>query len=279
MFEPVLRTFTDAAPMPRAEVRFTSLAAGTASVTVWRRSEGRSVVVRGALRAVASAAFARVDFEIPFGVPATYWAEMFDAAGVSLGVTGETSTVLHSDDMWVHNPLDPFGGVRADFRGEATRALSRPIPGTVFYPQGATVGKIIAGRRRGLQDVVLDVITDTPEDADKVRSMLGGYDNVTVPVLCFRIGSGHQVRVPRPLFAAVLDLVEQDMNFVWGGNQIAHAMSGSEVSPPSEALFVPLLTRRDINAYYATRAAANADNLTRLDINTRYDLAGFAGGS
>lgn len=277
MFEPVLTLYTDANPMPRVEVRFTSLAVGTATVTAWRRTEGREYVVRGALRAVASSAFARIDFEIPFGVPATYWAEMFDAAGMSLGETGETTTTLFCDDMWVHNPLDPFGGVVADFREDAAREISRPVPGAVFYPQGATVGKIIAGRRQGIQGVVLDVITDSVASADKVRVMLGDYSSSTVPALCFRLGNGHQVRLPRPFFTAVLDIVEQDMNYVLGGSQIVHTMSGGEVSPPSAALFVPLLTRADINAFYSTRAAANAANATRLDLNTRYELSGFAG--
>lgn len=276
MFEPVLRVFTDAKPMPRVEVRFTSLEVGTATVTVFRRSEGRSYPVQGALRALTSGAFARVDFQVPFGVPVSYWAEMFDSAGVSLGVTGESSTTVWCDDMWVHNPLDPFGGVRVDFREEAARSLSRPVPGTVFYPQGAVVGKVIAGRRQGLRDVVLDVITDTVEDADRMRDMVGGYDRSTVPVLCFRLGAGHQVRLPRPLFAAVLDVAEQDMNYVLGGSQIVHSMKGDEVSPPSPVLFVPLLTRADVNAFYATRAAANAAYLTRLDLNTDYSIAGTA---
>ena len=40
---------------------------------------------------------------------------------------------------------------------------------------------------------------------------------------------------------------------------------------------VPILTRDDIKAAYATRDALKADNLTRNAITTRYDLAGGAG--
>lgn len=275
-FEPDIITHTNASPMPRAEVLFPSLEPGTAFITVHRRAENRDYVMRGGLRAVTTGAFTRVDFEIPFGVPSTYYAEMFDSAGLPLGVTGQSSETLHCDDMWMHNPLDPFNGVRVDFREEATRNLSRPVSGDVYYPEGSTVGKVIAGRRRGLQGTVLDVITDTVEDADKVRDMLGTYSRSTVPVLCFRIASGHQVRIPRPFFAAVMDVAEQDMNYVLGGNQIAHEMSGSEVSPPSPGLFIPLLTRADLNAWYATRAALNADNPTRLDANRKYSIAGTA---
>lgn len=276
MYEPVVTTYSNAAPMPRAEVLFTSLAAGAATLTVYRRAEGREYVMRGGLKSVTTGAFTRIDFEIPFGIPVTYFAEMFNAAGLSLGQTGQTTVTLYCDDMWMHNPLDPFGGVRVDFREAATRNLSRPVSGDVFYPEGSTVGKVIAGRRRGLQGTVLDVITDTVEDADKVRDLLGTYSRVTVPVVCFRIASNHQVRIPKPFFAAVMDVAEQDMNYVLGGDQIAHEMKGDEVSPPSPGLFIPLLTRADLNAWYSTRAALNADNPTRLDANRKYSVAGTA---
>lgn len=275
-YAPTITQFLDAAPMPRVEALFSSFAAGTATVTVYRLADGREYQMRGGVRAVTAGALTRIDQEIPFGVSVSYRAEMFNAAGASLGFTDAASTTMDVADTWLHNPLNPAGGVKVQFVDTAARQLDRPVAGNVYYPQGRRVGVVIGGERSGLQGTVLDVVTDSIEDADKVRDLIGGYSTTTVPVLCFRIGANDRVRLPRPFFAAVLNISEQDMNYVLGGSQIVHAMKGDEVSPPSPGLFIPLLTRADLNAFYATRAALNGDNLTRLATNRRYDLAGTA---
>ena len=102
----------------------------------------------------------------------------------------------------------------------------------------------------------------------------------TVPVVCLRLGGcERRMRVTQPMFLSVLDLVEHDITHRWEGDggMLSHQFTGDEVAPPIPGLFIPLLRRADLNAYYATRAALNADNLTRSDVNRRYDLAGFAG--
>jgi hypothetical protein len=275
-FAPTITQFLDEAPMPRVETLFSTLAAGTSTVTVYRLADGREYQMRGGVKAATTGAMTRIDMEIPFGVSVGYRAEMFNTAGISLGFTDQASTVMDIAETWLHNPLNPGGGVKVQFRDTAARQLDRPVAGSVYYPQGRRVGVVIGGERSGLQGTVLDVVTDTVEDADKVRDLIGGYTATTVPVLCFRIGAADRVRLPRPFFAAVMNISEQDMNYVLGGTQIAHMMTGDEVSPPSPGLFIPLLTRADLNAFYATRAALNSDNLTRLAADRRYDLAGTA---
>lgn len=276
-YEPTLTAYTDAAPMPRVEVLFSSFAPTTASVTVYRLSGGREYKVRGAVMAATAGALTRVDYEVPFGVAATYKAEMFTSSGTSLGFTGTASVTVDSSEMWVHNPLDPAGGVRLAFRDSAARDLVRPSEGSVFYPQGRRVGVVISGQRRGLSGTVLDVIADDLESADLFQGMLGDYATTTVPVLCFRIGSLDRVRLPRPFFAAVTEAHEIDVTYALGGTQIAFHMAGDEVSPPAPGIVVPLLRRKDINAAYATNAAIAAGNLTRLAVNRQYSLAGLGG--
>ena len=51
---------------------------------------------------------------------------------------------------------------------------------------------------------------------------------------------------------------------------------GDEVAPPAPGLFIPLLRAADVNAFYATAAAANAAYLTASDLNRDYSLAGYA---
>lgn len=276
-FAPTLTGFTTADPCPRAEVLFSSFATGTTLVDVYRLAAGRTYKVRGAMQTPVAGALSRIDFEIPFGVPATYRAEQFETSGLSLGFTDSASLTLDVADTWVHNPLDPQGAVKVQFQGSATRDLVRPTDGEILFPLGRVVAVVVAGQRRGLVDAVLDVVVDTAEDADKLQAMLGGYDRRTVPVLCFRIGANDRVRLPRPLFAGVLTMHEVDLNYTIGtGETITFPMTGTEVDPPTPALVVPLLTRADLNAAFASRAALNAFYLTRLDANRDYAKAGTA---
>lgn len=257
---------------PRVEVLFSSLAPGAASVSVYRLADRREFLVRGAVRASTAGQFSRVDNEVPFGVPATYRAEMFNESGGSLGFTDSASITVAESGTWLHNPLDPAGAVRVEFRDNAARDLSRPAEGDVFYPMGRRVGLVIGGQRRGLSGVQLDVIVDDVESADRVQAMLGDYQVQTTPVLCFRVGAFDRVRLPKPLFASVFDLREQDLTYVLGGTQIAFEIQGNEVSPPTPALFISLLTRADVNAYYASRGDVDAYNLTRLSVARNYGI-------
>jgi hypothetical protein len=277
MFEPELTVFLDANPKPRAEVRFLSFAAGTRTVTVRRSTGVRVMDVRGAVDVATAGSLSRIDLEVSPGVRMDYWAEMFDASGGSLGLTGVSSVTFYDTATWVFNPLDPAGAVRVAFRDNAARSIDRPTNADVVFPLGRRVGVVVGSDRSGIRDVVLDVVTDTLEDADKFAALLGGYTSRTVPVLCFSIGASDRIRLPRPFFVGVAGSAsEEDVNFIYGGTTIAHTVKGSEVDPPSPGIFVPLLTRADVNAYYSSRGAANADNPSRGAFNRRYDLAGFA---
>ncbi len=277
-YAPTVVPRLDAAPCPRAEVVFASLHPLTRSIRAFHRyGDGRDYRVRGSIDIPVTDQTARLDFEAPFGIPITYSAEMLDSAGNSLGETDQSAPVtLDVPDMWVHNPLDPSTSMRVEFRATAARDLSRPVSGNVFYPSRRRVAVVVAGERQGLRGVTLDVVVDTIEDADKFAALVGDYRRTTVPVLCFRVGANDRVRLPRPLFASVMDPREIDLTYATGGTSIAFAIEGDEVSPPAPALVIPVLTRADLNAYYATRAALNADNATRLAANRRYDLAGTA---
>ncbi|TFD27527.1 hypothetical protein [Cryobacterium cryoconiti] len=273
---PTITPFYSWKPCPRAEVLFTSFVAGTATVTVHRKAGGQEKEVRGAIRAAVAGALTRIDMEIPGnGTPVTYRAEMFNAAGVPLGFTDSTTITMHVRESWVHNPLDPQGAIPIEFRPSAARSIVRPTEGSVVYPTGRRVGVLVSGQRRGVQGVDLTVVTDTLEHADKLQAMFGTYDTDLPPILCFRLGTRDRVRLPSPFFAAVLAADEQDVNLAMGlGEQITTVMQGDEVAPPAPGLFIPLLTRADLNAYYSTRAALNADNASRLAVNRRYDLIG-----
>lgn len=277
-YTPTLNPFLDAEPCPRVEVLFTSFAPGTVAVDVHRIAAGREYLVRGAVKAVVAGALSRIDFEVPFGVPVQYRAEMFDADGLSLGFTESATVTLDVAETWVHNPLDPQGATTVSFRRSALQEIERPIDGQTVRPMGRPVAVIVSRMRRGIEGAALDVIVDTTEQADRLQAMLGGYDREMVPVLCYRVGANDRVRVPRPFFAGILSFVERDdQNYTAGfSDKLGYSIQADEVSPPTPALVVPLLTRADLNAAFATRAAFNAFFLTRLDANRAYQFAGTA---
>ena len=305
-YAPILTAYDDAAPCPRVEVFFENFAPGTERVTVYRSARGVEREVRGAVNAVTAGSLTRVDFECPFNVPVTYRAEMFDAGGFSLGLTDPATlgefvigpvtgldvltspglltdeavggVGLRSDVTWIHNPLDPYGAVRIELAATTGTSISRPVPGEVSRPRGRRAGVVLAEPRLGVSGLQLDIRVSSIEAADKVQALIGTAESTAVPVVCVRLGGDEtRLRVPQPLFLSALDIPEIDLNIRWGGGEdTLHRIEGDEADPPVPGLFIPLLTAADINAYFATAAAVNSGHLRAVDVNRRYDLAGFA---
>jgi hypothetical protein len=276
---PTINVSTDDAPAPRAEIVFATLPVGTAFLRAIHRlgDRGRDYRVRGSIYMPVVGSTARVDYEVPFGTAVTYRAEALNSALDSLGFTDASAPVtLDVAETYVHNPLDPTVQVKVGLRAESDHSWSRPVSGSTFYPTGRRVGVVVGGARSGIRDLNLELWVDTDEDATTFAALVGDYTTTTVPVLCFRLGSDVKMRLPRPYFGSVFDPREVDIDLSMGGQTTGFSIRTDEVSPPTQALVVPLLTRADLNAYYATRAALNADNLTRLAVNRRYDLAGTA---
>lgn len=280
MVAATLTPYMNESPAPRVEVYFSSFAAGTATVTVFRLTQGRESVVRGAVRQPTAGAFTRVDNEIPFNIPVTYRAEMFDSAGVSLGFTEPATVTVPCADTWIHNPLDPRSAVKVKLGSGTAGRVSRPTPGVVTRPLGRRVGVVLSEPRGGVVGLPIDIRTVTDADADRVQALTGGYTSNTVPVVCLRLGlTDQRMRVPQPLFLSALHVDEIDINHQWvgDGGELAHTFVGDEVSPPTPGLYVALLRYKDVAARYATYKAMQADNLTYGALSRRYDLAGLGG--
>lgn len=276
-YAPTLNVSVDANPCPRVEVVFTSLHPDTESLgAIYRTGDSREWKVRGSVGIAVSDQIARIDYEAPFGIPISYRAEMLNGAGDSLGFTDSSSEVtVDVDETWVHNPLNPQVALRVVTLDGTSYDWSRPVDGVVLYPKARRVGVVIGGARQGLRGQQFDLLVDSDADADAFSSMLGTYSRTAVPVLCFRIASTDRSRLPKPLFASVLNPREVDLT-QQGGADIGFRFTSDEVAPPAPALVIPLLTRADIDAYYSTRAQVDADNATRFAVNRRYDLAGTA---
>lgn len=271
-YEPTIARLPGGGPGPMVEVFFPNLPAAATAVTVRRVSGDQKHDLRGAVKTRVAGALTRVDYEVPFGVPAQYQAQMFNASGASIGWTGGRAITLAEEGTWIHNVLDPAGAVRVHFRPQAGQEISRGLNGEVVQVLGRRVGVLVTSGRNGVTGVTLDVLTDTVEDADKVQALLGSADRPLGGVLCIRLGANERLRLPRPFYAAVLDITEAPVTFAEGGEYIEHRMSGTEASPPAPGVFIPLLTRGHVDAFYKTRAAFDAAYPSRIAADRDYRL-------
>ena len=272
MAAPTLTGFVDPNPCPRVLVSFGALAAGTVTVTVQRTAEGRTMRVRGGINLYASGGAVVMDYECPFGVLTTYQAEQFDTNGLSLGFTGSTPIILTVGQAWIHQPLNPSLAITARIFIDSANDISRPTPGGVVWPEGATVGRLIGGQRQGIHGMALRLRMGSAADADKFLSMFGSYATNYPAVLCIRTPPG--MRLPRVLFAGILDPHEVDYGVY---AMITMAMTVDEVSPPAPGLVMPTLRRKDIDAAYPTRSARAAAYPTRLARDSDYSLRASLG--
>lgn len=263
----------DAAPCPRVEVLIDGLDPAVASLTLWRVAEGRQVQVRGAVKVPVSSGFQILDVEAGFQVDTQYRAELFDADGNSLGFTANSATVvLDVDATWVHNPVDPAGAVQIDLSDRSAQELSRPIGGTRYEVEQRTLAVFVTSRRSGLIGVDLFFSTADPQTAAAFEAMLGDYTTVRVPILCVR--TAPFLDIPRTFYAAVLSPTRKPVNVHMGGSLIEWDAQADEAAPPFPGIVIPLLSRDDVDAAYATRDLLDAAYPTRLDIDRDYSLVG-----
>lgn len=266
--------YPDANPAPRAEVLVTNPAGATLTIT--RTADGRTMPVRGAIRRPTASGVPVIDTEIPFGVAVTYQAEMFDSVGGSLGFVTSASVTLDVAGTWVHQPLEPRLCARVDLTDDSAGELQRGFDADTVWPDGATLGVQVAGRRRGLEGVQLTLEPGSVADADRLQAMLGTYDVQQVAVLCIRTPPGY-TRLPRTLFLSCPKPVEADVNVRYGGTLTQLRLQGDEVRPPAPGLSSALLRYSDTDAFYGTYSGIDAAYGSYLARDRDYDKAGFAG--
>lgn len=263
-------------PGPSVEVLVDSALTDTESITVWRTAAGRQHKVRGMINIPYLGAAARIDYDVPLGVVAEYRVECFDALGERIGYTPPSQITVGSDSSWLHNPLAPSGAVKVQIHGR-TPNLDRPTVSETAFPIGRRVGVVVGSGRRGLASFPMEVWSEGLETADQIQALIGDEGIQLPPVLCVRVGGDEtRLRVPKPLYMHVQSIPELSIDWNWGGERNAHFLDGPEVATPAPSLFIPLLRRMDLDAYYATRNDMDAAYLRRIDMDRDYDLAGFA---
>jgi hypothetical protein len=274
-----LTPYLDANPAPRALVAITDTPPAAQTVNLYRTAEGRTMEVRGGVNLYSVGGVTVMDFEAPFGVPATYQAEMFTTVGVSLGFTNPGTVTLaptlpDTSYVWVHQPLNPSLAIQASMAVGTAADVIHQSPGSVIFAEGATVGVRIGGQRLGITGMQLTIVCTNPADADEFLSMFGGYTSDYPAVLCIR--SVGPVRIPRVFFASVAETHEVT-DYSQVSPFITFALTVDEARPPTPGLVLPSLRMKDIDFPYATMNAQDAAYATNLAQDSDYSLAGVAG--
>lgn len=257
---------------PRVEVFFdpADLHVDTYRLRMIRFSEDRTWLVRGGVDVAPGVA--ALDWEVPFQTLATYRAEMFDAAGASLGFSDASSITVDFEGTVVHNPLAPTVFAPVKILPGSIAPLGRPFDGQLVDTEDGE-GRFIGSGRRGLRNVTVSLRTDTIEAANDMQRVLGAYGKSLPGVVCIRTSSS--IRWPRTFFAQG-DLSETERTIHAGGERIQWDGRMNEATPPSPGIVTPLLTYADLDAAFPSYAARDAFYGTYTAQDRDYSLAGLA---
>lgn len=268
----VISPFTDANPCPRALVTITDLPPAAVTLTLYRTAAGRQMQVRGGVNLACVGGAAVMDYEVPFGVPVNYQAQLFDVSGNALGFTSAATTTVAVTAVWIHQPLSPTLAISPQVTSDSMQTLVRQTPGELIQVEGATSATWIGGQRGGLSQVPLTILCASTADADEFQSMFGGYSSTFPAVLCIRTPPPY--RLPPVFFASCP--APQEIGYM-ASSTLTFALTLDEVRPPTPGLVIPILRREDIDAAFTTRDARAAAYATRIARDTDYSKAGLAG--
>lgn len=248
--------FGDMAPSPRVQVVVTGTPTDS-TIIVFRLFGKFQTTVRGALRAPSSGGFTIVDYEAPVGVPVTYRAELFNAAGVSLGITNEAVVTLvgTGSDAIISDPLSPAAAVTVDGHAEFGSELTRSRP----FEQHNVSGRIVTltGLLGKLQGVPLTCNTRSIADADALDAVLS-----TTVVL---VRTAPPSRLPALFYAVVGTVRQVPQDVQWGGEWIRWDIQGDETDPSPLDVQVPIITYQMFNDAFPTYGDFNAAYVSYLD--------------
>lgn len=270
-----LTPFADMAPVPRVlvDVPVAEFPAGSVTVSLTRTAEGRTFAVRGGQKLPAGSPVIVIDHEAPFGVVSAYTVVGYDSTGVVVGSLPVGQVTLVFNGTVIQQPLDPRLGVLVERMWETGRALKRPTPFDLSYPQGRVLaGFVGVGPRRGLESVEWELLAASQDDANRLQETLGTYETRQLPVWLVRTPADQ--RIPRVFFCSVV-LTELDTyRFTDAG--VHFTAVTTEVSPPAVGVTAAVLTHSDMKVFFATHTQVKARYGSHSDVKRDTSLVGAA---
>jgi len=254
--QPQLTVFTEP---PHVHIVLTAdvVQAGTERVTVWRAYGKFVSPVHGLSDRYAAGGFVGDDWEVPLGVPVSYYAERFDAAGVSLGVTESTTVQVDSDPSmgWFSDPLVPSSVVQVELVADFAESLTHTRQ-LQTYQVGDRVAALL-GARGKLEQVSLHCQVKNLADADRLNDILA------VSSILVRVPP--PTRVPRLLYVVIGEVNEIDRDVQWGGEWVQWEIAGAEVDPTTLDIIVPVVNWQTYKDAFPTWADMKAAYSTWFD--------------
>lgn len=171
----ITATTRPASSPPSIALEVTAVPANTITVSITRDVAGLpTTAVRGAESQLTSGGTAVVvEYEAPFGVPATYRATTYDSAGVALD-TVQVTALLDVDEMWISDPLSPT--VSAACRGvkspESFSSLTYTLASALTPTEGVELPVGLSGVRQAASGVPLTIIAEGSAEAAQIRTVL-----------------------------------------------------------------------------------------------------------
>ena len=252
--------------------------AGTDRVTLWRRSQNRSLKGRGGVDRPFLGSLGVQDLEAGQEVTSSYELECWDGE-TPLGRIALGSVVLpwvgDPNGVIIQQPLDPKLNVVATNLSGSWPTLTRDAEGETVLTEGASYPIVVGfGPRQGVKEVALDFGVATRADAEKLLATLGTEERPQLPVWLIR---SHQGILPRVFFCHVKSLVEIGVKQRTKGEWTRFQAVVEEVQPPAPALVMPTLTYSDLKAVFPTYSAMKAALPTYHEMATAWQYAGAAG--
>lgn len=252
--------------------------AGTDSVTVWRRSDGRSFKSRGGVERSFSGTLGLLDFEVGQSVLSTYELECWDGA-TSLGRVSLGSVALprigEVNDVIIQQPLNPALNVVVKNMAASWPSITRDAAGETVEVEGASYPTLVGfGPRQGASEVALDFAVSSRAEAARLLATLGTEDNPQPAVWLVRTNQGI---LPRVFFCHVKSLVEIGINQRSSGEWTRFQAVVKEIKPPAPALVVPSLTYSDLAAVFPTYTEMKAALITYSAMASAWEYSGAAG--
>lgn len=255
---PDITPHTDYAPVPRVDVLFDNLPFGAVYVTVFQISAEGTIPVRSAIRSFAAGGYFITDYEVPLGIPVSYRAEQFDAAGNSMGFT-DTATTQVDIPVGVavfQDPLEPAVSAVVGCEASFAETLSRTREVKRHLIGFETIA--LMGAMSLLEDVNLRVWADADVTQRKFDAVLSRTQVLVRTMPPMPLPRAFHVVIPSP------KRVPFDIRF--DGETNVWDLTAFEVTRSTLDIIVPPVTWQRVIDAYPTWADVIAAHPTWLDV-------------